>query len=145
VVTEQFIPPEQLTSLPLEPSRPARLTTVRPDRRTVPEHGGHVTVRVLGFDERTHARPPECDTLGRLAVRLERDVSRAVRVLDLDGAELGWLPEPWNRTLERELARCEADGVEAVARATLTGPRDGRDLCVLLGWPGGPTRRRATS
>ncbi|WP_203751640.1 hypothetical protein [Cellulomonas chitinilytica] len=114
-----------------------RLPTLRPEQRVVPESGGHVTVRVAGFDERTRAAAPACDALGRLSVRLVRDDGHAVRVLDLAGDDLGLLPEPWNRNIERELARCEADGVEAVARATLTGPRDARDLCVLLGWPGG--------
>jgi len=137
VITEQ-VAPEQLAPERLTPEQysPARLATVRPEQRMVPALGGHVTVRVVGFDERVRARSPECDALGRLTVRLERDADRVVHVLDQGGDELGRLPEPWNRTLERELVRCEADGVVAVARATLTGPRDGRDLCVLLGWPG---------
>ncbi len=142
VVIDQVAPQQPLpdTSTPTV-TAPARLATVRPLQRVVPETGGHVTVRVVGFDERLRATPPGCDGLGRLSVRLVRDADHAVRVLDLAGDELGTLPEPWNLHVERELARCEADGVEAVARATLTGPRDARDLCVLLGWPGG--RRHA--
>jgi hypothetical protein len=142
VVTEQVAPE---TLIPDQYGTP-RLATVRPERRMVPALGGHVTVRVIGFDERSRASSPDCDPLGRLTVRLERDGERAVRVLDVTGVELGRLPDPWNRTLERELVRCEADGVEAVARATLTGPRDARDLCVLLGWPGHANgHRRASS
>jgi len=142
VVIDQVVPEHPLHDSPTpEAVPPARLATVRPVQRTVPEAGGHVTVRVVGFDERLRATAPGCDPLGRLTVRLVRDADHVVRVIDLTGDELGTLPEPWNLHIERELARCEADGVEAVARATLTGPRDARDLCVLLGWPGG--RRHA--
>ncbi|MGY4642347.1 hypothetical protein [Cellulomonas sp. URHB0016] len=141
-VTAEQLPVEQA---PPEQYTPPRLATVRREQRTVPALGGHVTVRVVGFDERTRVRSPDCDGLGRLTVRLERDGDGSVAVLDHTGDELGRLPDPWNRTLERELVRCEVDGVEAVARATLTGPRDGRDLCVLLGWPGRPGGVRRTA
>jgi hypothetical protein len=143
VVIDQVVP-EPSSPEPTLPAPPGPLpgTVLLPEQRVVPEEGGHVTVRVVGFDEHGRRAAPACDALGRLSVRLQRDGDHVVRVVSLDGDELGVLPEPWNRNIERELARCEADGVDAVARATLTGPRDARDLCVLLGWPAG---RRRTS
>jgi hypothetical protein len=110
--------------------------------RTEPEVGrsrvvaaGHVPVRVLGFHESSVAALPAVDQLGRLSVTLVRQADNGVLVCTPDGTVLGRLPVRWSVFLAHALRRCEARGVPAMARATLAGRRDERDLCVLLPWP----------
>jgi hypothetical protein len=107
----------------------------RPDS-PFPAKGGHVTVRVMGFDEGAH--PPGSwtyDLLGRFDVVLARTPDGSVSVSSRDGTRLGQLTPAWAHICDRELWQCESAGRRAVARATLTGPKGERDLCVLLAWP----------
>lgn len=106
--------------------------------RVVPGAGGHVTVRVEGFREEDHVLA-RGDSLGRLKVQLVRGVG-TIDVVDTRGERIGSLDDSWLPVLARDLAECERDGVAAVARASLVGPADARDLFVLLAWP--HTRRR---
>lgn len=102
----------------------------------VPAGGGHVTVRVADFDEHSAPPIPTGDELGRFVVVLRRQDGRPVRVTTADGGLLGHLPMEWSCALDYELARCASKGLEATARASIAGPRDERDLFVLLAWPG---------
>lgn len=127
-------------------------TTGSPDRahavaRPFPAAGGHVTVRVVGFHEQPESAHWVPDLLGRFEVVLARSAGHEVSVRTRDGRPLGQLPRSWARMTEPELWKFERAGVQAVARATLSGPRSERDLCVLLAWPqpdraGGTVRSR---
>ena len=102
--------------------------------RLLPSLRGHVPVRVRGFHETSVWDLPRPGLHGRLDVTLLRSDDR-VLVCTADGVVVGYLPGRWTGLLERELRRCEAVGADAVARATLTGRKGERDLCVLLPWP----------
>jgi len=106
-----------------------------PPTWTVPARGGHVTVRVTDFDERSAPQISARDHLGRFLVLLDRGTTCRVRVTTMNGELLGHLPVEWSHVIERELARCQGRGVAAVARAALCGRRDEHDLYVLLAWP----------
>ena len=107
----------------------------RPRSAPFPPEGGHVTVRVVGFEERSQDLVGlRADLLGRLHVILVHDAEH-VAVTSTDGAVLGHLPTTWVRIVGRELQRFELAGVQPLVRATLTGARGDRDLCVLLAWP----------
>jgi len=95
-----------------------------------------VTVRVLGFDERTQdVHDLHVDLLGRLNVVLSLDSGRRVAVASRNGQQLGHLSTRWARIAEKELRRYQLRGLEAVARSTLSGAKGDRTLCVLLAWP----------
>ena len=109
-------------------------TSLRPT--PFPSVAGHVTVRVLGFDERTQdVHDLRVDLLGRLDVVLSLCSGRRVAVASLGGQPLGHLPTRWARIVEKELRRFELRRLEAVARSTLSGAKGDRTLCVLLAWP----------
>ena len=97
---------------------------------------GHVPVRVRGFSEASVWELPTPGPHGRLEVELVREAADRVLVCTAEGAVVGYLPERWAGIVEQELRRCEVLGANAVARATLTGRRNERDLCVFLPWPG---------
>jgi hypothetical protein len=127
------IPSPSRSSRTVRTSTPVRTSSTE---SPFPAKGGHVTVRVMGFDEGAH--PPGCwshDLLGRFDVVLARMPDGSVSVSSRDGTLLGHLTAAWAHICDRELWQCESAGRRAVARATLTGPKGERDLCVLLAWP----------
>ncbi|MBD8058995.1 hypothetical protein IC607_08440 [Cellulomonas sp. JH27-2] len=123
------------------PRRPAPAPSPRRTRARLlptpfPSGAGHVTVRVVGFDERVQdVHGLSVDLLGRLDAVLSLDAGRRVSVASRGGQPLGYLPTSWARVVEKELRRYEVRGLEAVARSTLSGAKGDRTLCVLLAWP----------
>lgn len=99
----------------------------------VPADGGHVTVRVIGFDPSRWAKPPRRDELGRIAVELVRHAPTDVRVVH-DGLELGQLPAQWAASVQQEVLNIVIDGKVPMARATIGGLH-GEELHVLLAYP----------
>ena len=103
--------------------------------RLLPSLRGHVPVRVRGGSEGSVWELPTPGPHGRLEVELVREAGR-VLVCTAEGAVVGYLPERWAGLVEQELRRCAILGASALARATLSGRKDERDLCVFLPWPG---------
>jgi len=109
-----------------------------------PSLRGHVPVRVLGFHEASVWDLPTPGPHGRLDVTLLRGRD-GVEVRTAEGVVVGHLPARWTGLVERELRRCEALGVDALARATLTGRKGERDLCVFLPWPATKWREQSVA
>lgn len=101
--------------------------------RTIPDDGGHVTVRVEGWAE-DRGRLLHTDGLGRLRVQVAAGEGR-LDVLDLDGQRVGYVGAQWLRALRGDLAACAREDVTPVVRAAVVGPRGERNLFLKLAWP----------
>ena len=110
--------------------------------RTIPDDGGHVTVRVEGWTE-DRGRLLHTDGLGRLRVQVAAGEG-TLDVLDLDGQRVGHVSGKWLRALRGDLVACARDDVTPVVRAAVVGPRGERNLFLKLAWPARLTRGTVT-